>query len=174
MKICAIDPGLNGAIVIYDGEYHILQDYKIKNENGKNELDIPTIINFLKEHKPDYTLIEQQLAIPQQSVIATATTMKNYGIFLGILNALDINYTTTIPRNWMKHFVGKLKYEKKLGAQILIDKEESFKDILYTKRGRLLDGIVDAALMNIYLRENLKKAEKKVNKINIENPKGQE
>lgn len=168
MKICTIDPGLNGAIVIHDGEYHILYDFKVQNEKGKNELDISKIIEFLQEHKPDYTLIEQQLAIPQQSVIATATTMKNYGIYLGILNALNINYTTIIPRNWMKYFMGKLKYDKKLGAQILVEKEEIFKDILYTKRGRLLDGIVDAALMNIYLRENLKKEEKKTAKINIE------
>ena len=160
MKICSIDPGLSGSIIIYeesndiDKKYHILYNYKIKNDKGKNELDTESIINFLKEHQPECAIIEQQIAIPQQSAVATGTTMKNYGIFLGILSALNIPYTIVFSRTWMKYFVGKFKYTKELGAKILLDKDESFKDIIYTKRGKLLDGIVDGILMNIYYREN--------------------
>ena len=143
MKICSIDPGLSGSIIIYeesndiDKKYHILYNYKIKNDKGKNELDTESIINFLKEHQPECAIIEQQIAIPQQSAVATGTTMKNYGIFLGILSALNIPYTIVFSRTWMKYFVGKFKYtvegiiNNEGGIDIVVSDDDA-EDTVYT------------------------------------------
>lgn len=100
MQICGIDPGLTGGIAFYNGlELHAQRVPTAKIAN-KKILDMEGIIKLLVLFEPDFVFIEQQQPMPRQGVSSTFKTGFNYGLYIGILQALGYSYQVVTPRRW--------------------------------------------------------------------------
>jgi len=155
---CGIDCGVRGAIVFYDADKDEIntidaEEYTFEIK-GKRQLNNLRFCEILREAQPYAIAIEQQIAMPKQSSVSTGTTMKNYGIMLGVITALKIPHHIVFSRTWMKYFFGNKKYTKELGYKYLSETRPEMALKMTTKRGRVLDGIVDATLIALWAERN--------------------
>ena len=120
--IIGIDPGLKGAIAVINAETKELLGLE----------DCPTMIN---DRKPIYdvgemaavirrfcllgdatVILEQQQAMPKQGVSSTFTIGRGFGIWQGILGALEIPYRIVRPMVWTKRIFTGMPGEGKFRA----------------------------------------------------------
>jgi len=123
-----IDPGLAGAFAVLapDGTLQALCDtptLTLRTSRGtKQEYDVPGMCGLLQPYAGAglHAMIESSQALPHQGVTSTWTTGYGYGLWLGILGALQIPYTPIRPVVWKKAFsLGKDKEASRLRAQQL-------------------------------------------------------
>lgn len=98
--VVGIDPGKRGAI-------SVLRDNQVINTllmplKSKGEIDFTGIKNFLLKLDIDYVVLERQNIYPGQGNRSNQTTMRQYGVLIGILIALDIKYFEVNPTQWQK------------------------------------------------------------------------
>ena len=170
MKIIGIDPGLNGAFSIVNGKeaYGFVMPVNVqirKKQKNRRILDTETIVEFLEnELENDYFIvyIEKQQAMPmmrktnegilRQGITSTFNTGYGYGILIGILEALHIDYVAIHPKTWQKSFFTR-DYEKSTKEQALEVATVLFKNTDFRKSKKAKkahDGIVDALLIAEY------------------------
>lgn len=166
---CGIDCGINGAICfIADNKIEVfdMPIIRVRQKNKvKTVLDAKKIINIFKERsaKLKYTLIEEVQSMPGQGSVSGVTIGINFGILIGILESLNINYSVIHPKKWQKFFniygnsaiVDRTarKNDIKLQGKKIVTK--LYPEIVFeTKRGRFLDGRSDAALIATYCKNN--------------------
>ena len=142
MKICGIDPGITGGIAFFDGhkiDACRVPTFKIAN---KKVLDMESICRLLVFHEPELVFIEQQHAMPRQGVASTFKTGFNYGIYIGILHALNYEYTVVIPRKWKADLsVTSDKDQARMRATELMPDGQSSWSL------KCEDGVAEAALI---------------------------
>ena len=126
--------------IVKVGKYNKLVPKKIK--------DIITGSNTYKLEEC-FCVIEKSQAMPGQGVCSMHTIGLNYGIIVGILACLGIEYIEISSRKWQKEFFepGDTKVKSVNIASRLFPKCE-----FVTKRGRKIDGRSDAMLMAEYGR----------------------
>jgi hypothetical protein len=118
----------------------------VRNRKNRRELDCDKIISSLDFIKNlDFAVIEQQQAYKGQGVSTTFTTGKNYGILLGILEALPVNIQIVSPIRWKKAL--KLGKDKQLSFDL---GTELFPDATHFWKRKKDDGVVEAALLAHY------------------------
>jgi len=98
-----IDPGLDGAVAYLGGE------------SGAGVLDSPSLrVGTKRQHDPAgmvrliraydgcelHATIEAQSARPGQGVTSMFSAGKGFGLWLGILAALNVPYTLVTPQRW--------------------------------------------------------------------------
>ena len=105
--ILAIDPGINGALALYDPDVEWLYTerlptrWRMVNKKKKFELDLATLRAFIA-NRPliDDVIVEQSTAMPG----AGATSQFNYGRTIGQCEALivgmDLPLTCVSPVKW--------------------------------------------------------------------------
>src|SRR5574343_604521 len=94
MIYAGIDPGATGALIIVtEDEFVFVKDYSE---------DWGSIRDALIKYKPKALAIERAIPMPRQSSISTASTFKNYGKWLGMLEALAIPYVEVDSKAWRK------------------------------------------------------------------------
>jgi len=153
-----IDPGLAGGIaIIIDSDNYIVYDMPIIKVGKYNKL-VPRMIRDIitgsitgNTYKSEncFCVIEKSQAMPGQGVCSMHTIGLNYGIIVGILACLGIEYIEISSRKWQKEFFepGDTKVKSVNIASNLFPKCE-----FVTKRGRKIDGRADAMLMAEYGR----------------------
>lgn len=108
MKCVGVDPGINGGITfidVSDGEVSPYEIPKIKNaKTGKNEYDIPVIVDLFRNRKVEFGMIELVHAMPRQGVSSTFFFGRGYGLMIGIMSAFDIPLTYVTPQKWKRHY----------------------------------------------------------------------
>lgn len=111
MVIIAIDPGASGGIAIWNKG---IQDiYKCP----KDVLKMASIVNSSKttswvlENDGIVAYIEQVHAFPTDARSSAFKFGANYGKWLGILGAYNIETILVSPQKWMKHFQEKFKFK---------------------------------------------------------------
>lgn len=152
MKILGIDPGLSGAICLLNTETQeisFINGYKVKKANGRNEFNLPIIIEFLKNNPIDKCIIEKAQPMPGQGVVSMFTTGLNYGKLYGLLSAFNIPFIEIHPTRWIKHFKFN-KYTKEEGYLYCSKIYPSVINEFKGPKGGLLDGKVDAFLIAKY------------------------
>ena len=110
-----IDPGLSGAIAVInpDGniELHDCPIFTIGKKSKYNPAGMATLLCQYKE--PQKTLlvgIEKVHSMPGQGVTSTFTFGEGYGVWLGILAALNISHELITPQAWKKSLMdGQVK-----------------------------------------------------------------
>lgn len=145
MIVCGIDPGLSGGIAFIGGDpsaYRVpIKTQKI-GKKTKRYLDLVSIIKLLQDKKPDVVYIEKQQAMPRQGVSSTFQTGFGYGIYIGLLVALNIKFVQVSPAMWKKTLeVSKDKDLARARATELIP------DLSHKWQKKVEDGVAEAAMI---------------------------
>ena len=146
MITLGIDPGLKGAICyLKDGKIQLLEDMPlIGKEIDKKEL------NWFLSLYPECNIagLEKQMIMAKQR--GQYKIGVNFGLLEAFLFANQKPYEIVTPAKWKKYF-NLLKKEKSDSVNLAMKyfPESDF----VTKRGRLLDGRAEAALIALYMFE---------------------
>lgn len=106
-RILGVDPGLSGAIAVFDGG-DLVSVYDMptlditKGKTKRRELDAANLARTFGLGVVDHVFVEQVGAMPRQGVSSTFSFGKSYGIIIGILAALQIPMTLVTPQKWKK------------------------------------------------------------------------
>jgi hypothetical protein len=123
-----IDPGLCGAVAVIDraGALVALADtptLSIKVARGvKRAYDVPGMCAAVAPYVGAglHVIIEEAQAMPGQGMRSMFTTGYGYGLWVGLLAALQVPYTPVRPVVWKQAFsLGKDKEQARLKAQQL-------------------------------------------------------
>ena len=117
-----IDPGKAGGICF-------LMDDEIKTfKCPATTHDMAEELILAKDIRKCTAVVERVHSFPGQGVASTFNFGYNYGVWLGILSALKIQYQLCLPRKWMKYYsVPKMEkkdrknYLKQLAQQLYPD-----------------------------------------------------
>ena len=143
MSVWGIDPGLNGAIALFDMmDGHLeVHDMPVMEINKKRQVNPQLLTNILEQHDAP-VFIEHVGARPGQGVSSMFNFGKSYGICLGVSAGLKLSTTTVTPVMWQR----KLKVEKGKDANRLRATQTfpNFSNLFARKKD---DGRADAALI---------------------------
>jgi crossover junction endodeoxyribonuclease RuvC len=152
MKIAGIDPGLSGAICVFDvdkGMLTILDMPTVEVVSGKSvkrKLSEPMLAELLRPHEIKHCALEQVGAMPGQGVTSMFSFGQSYGAIRGVLAGLRIPITMVTPRKWMKDLKlsGGKDANRQRAAQLFPAYAASFSRVKD-------DGRADAALLAYWL-----------------------
>jgi crossover junction endodeoxyribonuclease RuvC len=98
-----IDPGLSGAVAaINAGSLEVLEvmDTPVVTSEGKRLYDIGGMADAIRRVSlfgDAVVILEQAQAMPHQGVVSTFATGRGFGIWEGVLSALDVPFRTVRP-----------------------------------------------------------------------------
>tara|TARA_R100001594_G_scaffold146018_1_gene196840 strand:- start:3473 stop:3931 length:459 start_codon:yes stop_codon:yes gene_type:complete len=108
MIFLGIDPGKNGGIVFLKDNF--------KNVAYKCPDTIEGMVSLIKKETKGYrikiAMIEKVHSMPRDGVVSAFSFGRNFGSWLGVLEALNIKVNMVTPQKWQKYY-GKLPKEKK-------------------------------------------------------------
>lgn len=145
MIYIGIDPGANGGIGVIDTIEDTAEAYPLTTEK---------LMEVLHRIGRTRVCVEQVNAMPGQGVTSMFNFGKNFGIILGILEALYVSYQLVTPKKWKKEF--SLNSDKKKSIECckrlfpLVDLKKS--DRARTDH----DGMAEALLIAEYGRRVMK------------------
>lgn len=107
MIVMAIDPGLSGAIAVFDGENLIdIVDTPVhslvRNNKTKRQISASGLAAIFRDYKPGHVIVEKVSAMPGQGVTSMFSFGRSYGVIEGILAAFEIPATYVMPSVWTK------------------------------------------------------------------------
>jgi Holliday junction resolvasome RuvABC endonuclease subunit len=151
MRICGIDPGLNGGIALYNEKMSVVDAIRTpvyqlkKGKQSTKIMDMYSICKILNKFDPDHIFIEQQQAFPKQGVISTFKTGVGYGMYLGLMSVSGYAHTIVPPKTWKKKLgVGADKDDARKRASELMPYARD----LWQKKCE--DGLAEAAMIAYY------------------------
>lgn len=120
MKVCGVDLGKDGGIVILDEGVVIFHEVMPVYNATKStrEFDVGMIGEIFDTFKPDYTYIEKALQM-SKGMKAIASIHECSGIFKGILGAYNLSYDIISPQRWQKNIFSGLNYKDTKQASIM-------------------------------------------------------
>lgn len=110
MIYIGIDPGLTGAVGVLDGSESVVYDTPIAKE-GKRTVYVPkemdAILRLVKGaanlHKEQvHVFIERVHSMPHQGVASSFNFGIGFGMWLGIIAALNLPVDKVTPQNWKR------------------------------------------------------------------------
>ena len=160
LDVITIDIGLKGGICHFKDNNISFYSFPLKNK----QLDIIELSSLFDKIINYNTIIvvEKQNAFPNQGVCSMFNLGKFYGIVLGLISCKCLhkhnnNIYLINPQRWVRKL--KVPSDKKSRVDILLNDKFLHryikKSMFYTKRGALLDGYVDSALILSYVISNL-------------------
>lgn len=165
LAFVGIDPGQQGAVSCININQNAIVSYDMPllPQKGIDGMEIFSLMKILKHSCNNiFCVLEKAQPMPNQGSVG----IFNYGIGYGkILSALEINkipFQEVHPLKWKKEFgittksrtgtkitpAEKKQLSLKVAMQLFPEQAESF----HTKKGRLLDGIVESLLLAEYAR----------------------
>ena len=108
MLLCGIDPGLSGAIAIYDTSTEELVTHEMpvhvlaRGGKTKREIDRHTLADILRADRLGHAFIESVSSMPGQGVASMFAFGRAFGIVLGIVAAVGIPETLVASHTWKK------------------------------------------------------------------------
>ena len=121
-----IDPDLGGALAVLADDGALLAVYdtptlRLRVARGtKQEYDLPGMAALLRPYADPgaHVVLEESQAMPGQGVRSMFTTGYGFGVWLGLLAALQMPYTRVRPVVWKKALaLGTDKEQARLRAQ---------------------------------------------------------
>lgn len=122
--ICGIDPGITGALAILNGSGVTFIDtptLEVKSgKSMKHFIDANAAASLLRSADVDYIVIEKVWAMPAMGpigpqamgVTASFNFGMGFGIWLGIIAALQIPHEQVTPITWKKACMPEMQKEK--------------------------------------------------------------
>lgn len=108
MILCGIDPGLSGAITVFNpnkGMLTIIDMPTVEVKVGsstKRRLSETMLAELLRPHDIGHACLEQVSAMPGQGVSSMFQFGQSYGAVRGVLAGLRIPVTFVTPVKWMR------------------------------------------------------------------------
>jgi crossover junction endodeoxyribonuclease RuvC len=108
MIILGIDPGLSGALALYDTSEQTVEVFDmpalelVRNGKTKREVSAQALANLLAGRGIKAAFLERVNAMPGQGVTSVFSFGRSTGIVEGILAAYDIPTTLVTPQAWQK------------------------------------------------------------------------
>ena len=108
MIILGIDPGLSGALALYDTSEQTVEVFDmpvlelVRNGKKKGEVSAQALANLLAGRGVKAAYLERVNAMPGQGVTSVFSFGRSTGIVEGILAAYDIPTTLVTPQAWQK------------------------------------------------------------------------
>ena len=121
-----IDPGLGGALAVLADDGALLAVYDTPTltlhvaRGARQEYDLPGMAALLRPYAGTgaHVVLEESQAMPGQGVRSRFTTGYGFGVWLGLLAALQMPYTRVRPVVWKKALaLGTDKEQARLRAQ---------------------------------------------------------
>lgn len=152
MKIAGIDPGLSGAVCVFDvdkGMLTILDMPTVEVKSGKTmkrKLSEPMLAELLRPHEIGHVALEQVSAMPGQGVTSMFNFGQTYGAIRGVLAGLRVPITLVTPAKWSRDLKvsGGKDANRQRAAQLFPAYAASFARVKD-------DGRADAALLAYWL-----------------------
>ena len=106
MKIAGIDPGQSGAVAVIEDGAVFLYDTPVecvrKGNYAKAKYLPSAMADIFRNENIDHIFIESVGSRPGQGVASMFGFGKGYGLWIGIIAALEIPYTLVTPQAWKK------------------------------------------------------------------------
>ena len=155
MRIIGIDPGLKGALAVWDGELLAIEDMPIvKAKSRGNDLNLPGLVDIfdILGHGADHAFIEQVSAMPGQGVSSTFKFGSVYGATRALVMANRIPMTLVHPSKWKPEF--GLTKDKEVSRARALELFPRFSHLFSLKKH---SDRAEAALIALYGRNMLMK-----------------
>ena len=111
MIIFGIDPGLNGAIAVFNNnKIKVVSEIPVMTEGKKNkkQLNSAHLVKLLRdnliENEETSVVVEQVNAMPGQGVTSMFNFGQTFGAIKGICASLGLPIFFVRPSKWKKHF----------------------------------------------------------------------
>lgn len=111
MIYLGIDPGQTGAMAVIEPKANIADVYDWPGDEVAAARLMRQIISFGQHTWITRAVLEDVHAMPKQGVVSTFKFGTNFGIWRGILAALEIPFVLVKPQTWKKEF-GLIKKDK--------------------------------------------------------------
>ena len=148
MITAGFDPGASGAMAIFD-ENHPLYVFDMPVVEG--HIDPQALVLTLRNHNPQFAIVEQVHAMPKQGVSSTFKFGRAYGTLIGVLGAEGIETHFVSPQRWKKE-MGLSGKDKDAARQLAIERYPELTDRLHRKKDH---GRADALLIGEYGYRNI-------------------
>lgn len=150
MKIMGIDPGLTGAVFVYNTDSHEFQSHRLESLNGK--IDVQSLASFFLRQSPDHIFVEEIFLSGREGGRSAMTIGSNYGRIMAVVEGSQIPYTEVMPRVWQRALglKGGSREIIKQSAQELAVKRFTLLPFLFGKSKKPHDGCTDAACIALY------------------------
>jgi len=153
MIAVGIDPGKSGGLV----KIHSIQNECSMHKCPSTTQEMSSLLRTSKnsafvDNLPILVAIEKVHAFPTDARSAAFKFGMNYGMWLGIIGALNIPLIEVTPQMWMKSYapLPKIKQERKKKIKEIAT--EIFEDV-YSNENRVTYAVSDAALIALWCLE---------------------
>ena len=107
MIVMSIDPGLSGAIAVFEGgaliEIIDMPTHELtRNGKAKRQISASALAGIFTKHDPRHVIVEKVSAMPGQGVTSMFSFGRSLGIIEGIIAAYNIPATYVMPSVWTK------------------------------------------------------------------------
>ena len=153
MIAVGIDPGKSGGLV----KIHSINNECSMHKCPSTTQEMASLLRTAKntafiDNLPILVAIEKVHAFPTDARSAAFKFGMNYGMWLGIIGALNIPLIEVTPQMWMKSYapLPKIKQERKKKIKEIAT--EIFEDV-YSNENRITYAVSDAALIALWCLE---------------------
>jgi|TARA_R110002020_G_scaffold118194_4_gene270255 hypothetical protein len=153
MIAVGIDPGKSGGLVTIHSKNNECSMHKCPSTTQEMASLLRTAKNSaFVDNLPILVAIEKVHAFPTDARSAAFKFGMNYGMWLGIIGALNIPLIEVTPQMWMKSYapLPKIKQERKKKIKEIAT--EIFEDV-YSNENRVTYAVSDAALIALWCLE---------------------
>jgi crossover junction endodeoxyribonuclease RuvC len=155
MNWIGIDPGLDGAIAVICDAGITLLDTPTVSTGKRREMDLYAIVRLLKGltcSQDALVSIEAVHSMPRQGVASTFAFGKGFGMWLGVLAALNIPHQAVAPQTWKKIMLRDAGKEKDASRVKAMQLFPQVADQLSRKKDH---GRADALLLAAWAQANV-------------------
>ena len=141
--ICAIDPGLTGAVAFYFPEQDAISVYDMPVVD--KDVDAASLAEMLRRFNPDFAIVERVASRPGQGVSSAFKFGGGFGIVRGVIAALGVPMRLVTPQRWKKSM--GLDADKEKSRAMALRKWPSRSELFARKKDH---GRAEAALLGLY------------------------
>jgi len=106
MRLLGLDPGLSGAVAVWDTALDalIVRDMPAANKPNSTRREVVPewLAQLVREWAPDVAWIERVSAMPGQGVSSVFSFGDSFGVARGVLGALQVNTHFVTPAEWKR------------------------------------------------------------------------
>ena len=151
MKVLGIDPGLSGALALWDGESLTMLEIPTMKAQGRGrEVNWPLLNEQWDENFfwADHVFLERVMSRPGEGVSSAFKFGLVFGGLRGIIAAKLLPVTLVTPNVWKKHY--GIQASKEGAVRRATDLFPEHAGAFRGPKGGLRDGLAEAALIARY------------------------